>query len=126
MNNQKRSRWSNIGIIVYFILLLLPIYWMFNMSLKTNDEILGTFSLWPVNPTLENYRTIFTDEAWYSGYINSITYTVINTVLSVGQTVSIAIKKLDWVNDKFSFSLKDIQPDSVASQSKRLPLALPL
>ncbi len=80
----SQRRWTNALIMVlYFILLMLPIYWMLNMSFKTNEEILGVFSLWPRNPTLANYRTIFTDPAWYSGYINSITYTTMNTVMSV-------------------------------------------
>ena len=35
----------------------------------------------------------------------------INDSLSVGQKVDVAIKKLDWENDKFSFSLKEILPD---------------
>ena len=35
----------------------------------------------------------------------------INSSLSVGQKVDVAIKKLDWENDKFSFSLKEILPD---------------
>jgi small subunit ribosomal protein S1 len=35
----------------------------------------------------------------------------INGVLSVGQRVDVAIKKLDWENDKFAFSLKAVQPD---------------
>ncbi len=35
----------------------------------------------------------------------------INSVVSVGQKVDVAIKKLDWENDKFSFSLKETQPD---------------
>jgi small subunit ribosomal protein S1 len=35
----------------------------------------------------------------------------VNSLLSVGQKVDVAIKKLDWENDKFSFSLKEILPD---------------
>jgi len=35
----------------------------------------------------------------------------INHLLSVGQRVDVLIKKLDWENDKFSFSLKEILPD---------------
>lgn len=35
----------------------------------------------------------------------------INTALSVGQKVDVIITKLDWENDKFSFSLKELQPD---------------
>ena len=32
---------------LYIIFLMLPIYWLINMSFKTNQEILGAFSLWP-------------------------------------------------------------------------------
>ena len=35
----------------------------------------------------------------------------INSLLSVGQKVDVAIKKLDWENDKFSFSMKETLPD---------------
>ena len=50
-----------------------PIYWMVNMSFKTNEEILSSFSF-PQHFTWDNYKTIFTDESWYSGYINSLIY----------------------------------------------------
>jgi small subunit ribosomal protein S1 len=35
----------------------------------------------------------------------------VDSLLSVGQKVDVAIKKLDWENNKFSFSLKEILPD---------------
>ncbi|MCP4683095.1 MAG: 30S ribosomal protein S1 [Desulfobacterales bacterium] len=35
----------------------------------------------------------------------------INSVLTIGQKVDVAVKELDWENDKFAFSLKDILPD---------------
>ena len=68
---------------LFLIFLLLPIYWLVNMSFKTNTEIVTTMTLWPHTPTLENYTRIFTDESWYSGYINSLKYVVINTILSI-------------------------------------------
>lgn len=83
MDQPRRITVGSVLIVVYFILLMLPLYWMLNMSLKSNEEILGSLTLWPQNPTLENYYTIFSDPAWYSGYINSITYTLLNTVMSV-------------------------------------------
>ncbi|MBF0467351.1 MAG: carbohydrate ABC transporter permease [Desulfamplus sp.] len=67
----------------YFVLLLLPIYWMLNMSLRTNADILSTFSLYPKDITFANYVKIFTDASWYSGYINSIIYVSINTLISL-------------------------------------------
>ena len=42
---------------IYIIFLLLPIYWLLNMSFKTTNEILGGFTLWPHSFTLENYRS---------------------------------------------------------------------
>lgn len=86
----NRSRLAGLGVtrsgvvmFIYLLFLLLPIYWLLNMSLKTNDEILSGFSFWPQNLTFENYITIFTDPSWYSGYINSITYVVMNTIISI-------------------------------------------
>ncbi|SPD73543.1 SSU ribosomal protein S1P [uncultured Desulfobacterium sp.] len=35
----------------------------------------------------------------------------VGSSLSVGQGVDVMIKKLDWANDKFSFSLKEVLPD---------------
>ena len=68
---------------LYIVFLMLPIYWLLNMSFKTNEEILSTFSLWPRDFTLEHYKTIFTDVSWYSGYINSMIYVAMNTVISL-------------------------------------------
>jgi len=72
-----------IGLIIYLALLFLPIYWMLNMSLRTNADIMGAFAWYPSDPTLTNYMKIFTDPSWYSGYINSIIYVTINTIISV-------------------------------------------
>lgn len=44
-------------LILYIVFLMLPIYWLLNMSFKTNQEILSTFSLWPQNFTFDNYLT---------------------------------------------------------------------
>src|SRR4051812_49125901 len=63
---------------LYILFLIVPIYWLVNMSFKTNAEIVSSLTLYPHAPTLANYRTIFTDASWYSGYINSITYVVMN------------------------------------------------
>ncbi|WP_416046503.1 carbohydrate ABC transporter permease [Novispirillum itersonii] len=68
---------------LYLLFLLVPIYWLLNMSLKTNEEILSTFSLWPQHLTFANYMVIFTDPSWYSGYINSMIYVGLNTVISI-------------------------------------------
>jgi len=91
--------------LTYIAFLLLPIYWLVNMSLKTNDEILAGFSLWPENPTFANYIVIFTDPTWYSGYINSISYVVLNTVISilVALPAAYAFSRYRFLGDKHLF-----------------------
>ena len=90
---------------LYIIFLLLPIYWLINMSLKTNEEILSVFSLWPRNLTLENYKVIFTDPAWYSGYINSTIYVVINVIISVTLALpaAYAFSRYSFLGDRHLF-----------------------
>ena len=70
-------------LLLYLAFALLPIYWMVNMSFKTNAEILSSFTILPQHFTWDNYRTIFTDSSWYSGYINSLIYVSMNTVISI-------------------------------------------
>jgi glycerol transport system permease protein len=74
---------SRLAAPLYLLASFVPVYWLVGLSLKTNEEILGGFSLWPRNPTLANYVTILTDPDWSNGYLNSLTYVAINTVLSV-------------------------------------------
>jgi len=45
----------------------------------------------------------------------------INESISAGQKVDVAVKKLDWENDKFSFSLKDILPDPWSDVGEKYP-----
>ncbi len=91
--------------IVYIIFLMLPIYWLLNMSFKTTNEILGGFTLYPHQFTLDNYATIFTDPSWYMGYVNSITYVAINTVLSVAVALpaAYAFSRYRFLGDKHLF-----------------------
>ena len=71
---------KRLALLIYFLFLLVPIYWLLNMSFKSNTEILGGLSLWPQNFTLDNYRVIFTDRSWYEGYLNSLYYVSLNTL----------------------------------------------
>ena len=66
---------------LYILFLMLPIYGLVSMSFKTTNEILGGFSFFPQDFTLVNYITIFTDPTWYIGYINSLIYVCLNTVI---------------------------------------------
>jgi glycerol transport system permease protein len=90
---------------LYITFLLVPIYWLVNMSLKTNQEIVSTMTIFPRNPTFANYMVIFTDPAWYSGYINSIEYVVLNTVISIAFALpaAYAFSRYRFLGDKHMF-----------------------
>ena len=91
--------------LIYIIFLMLPVYWLVNMSFKTNEEILGTFSLFPNDLTFHNYIVIFTDPTWYWGYINSMIYVVMNTVISVlvALPAAYAFSRYRFLGDKHLF-----------------------
>ena len=74
-------------LVAYSVYLLAPLYWLFTMSIRSNQDILGAFELIPSSPTLANFVEIFTKEVWYSGFINSLTYVTLNTIISI--TVSL-------------------------------------
>ena len=90
---------------LYILFLLAPIYWLVNMSFKTNQEIVSGLTLWPQTFTIANYMVIFTDASWYSGYINSLTYVVMNTVISlaVALPAAYAFSRYRFLGDKHLF-----------------------
>jgi glycerol transport system permease protein len=100
-----KGRTKTIALAIYFILLFLPIYWMLNMSLRTNADILGTLTLYPADPTWKNYIKIFTDRDWYAGFINAIIYVTMNTMISltVALPAAYAFSRYSFRGDKHIF-----------------------
>ena len=100
-----RLRVSTIVLVLYLGFLMLPIYWLFSMSFKTNAEIISDFTLFPAKFTLQNYVTILTDASWYMGYVNSLIYVLINTLLSLGVALpaAYAFSRYRFMGDKHLF-----------------------
>ena len=100
-----RIRPRTLALIAYFVFLLLPIYWLLNMSFKTTDEILGGFNLIPDQFTWANYLMIFTDPSWYNGYLNSIQYVLMNTAicLVVALPAAYGFSRYAFLGDKHMF-----------------------
>jgi len=97
---------GNVAVVtLYIIFLMLPIYWLVNMSFKTNQEILGALTFFPANPTVGNYVTILTDPAWYMGYVNSLIFVLMNTALSlaVALPAAYAFSRYNFLGDKHLF-----------------------
>ena len=90
---------------LYIALLMLPIFWLVDMSLKTNAETVSAFTLLPATPTLANYKVIFTDASWYMGYVNAAIYVVLNTLISIGAALpaAYAFSRYRFLGDKHLF-----------------------
>jgi glycerol transport system permease protein len=107
-NRAVATPWINgraVVMTLYLVFLMLPIYWLVNMSLKTNTEITTTLTLWPRDITFANYVRIFTDPSWYGGYINSLSFVLINTVLSISLALpaAYAFSRYRFIGDKHLF-----------------------
>ncbi|WP_334076879.1 carbohydrate ABC transporter permease [Paenibacillus sanfengchensis] len=83
----KRSSWD--GVLIFFLavaacIMLLPYAWMVLSSLKSNMEIVsGTGGLFPRQPSLEGYRTVFRDAPFVTWLLNSLVTSVIITAITL-------------------------------------------
>ena len=100
-----RLRGSALVMTLYLLFLLIPIYWLVNMSFKTNTEITSAFTLFPHDFTIQNYVTILTDPSWYMGYVNSMIYVIMNVVISltVALPAAYAFSRYSFMGDKHLF-----------------------
>lgn len=96
------SRWV---LIAYGIYLMVPLYWLLSMALRTNAEIVGDFSVLPSAPTLSNFAEIFSNPVWYQAFGNSLSYVAINTVISLAVAIpaAYAFSRYRFLGDKQLF-----------------------
>jgi len=96
---------SSVVLVVYLVVLMLPIYWLVNMSLRSNEDIMSRLSLWPEHPSIQKYLYIFSDPTWVHAFGVSLLYVAINTVISV--TVALpaayAFNRYHFIGDKHLF-----------------------
>jgi multiple sugar transport system permease protein len=86
-----RTRTRKLGtlILVYAIMIavaaivIFPIYWMFTISLKIPREIYRLPSLFPENPTWDNYRELIEEKGYLTNIRNSIIVASSVTVVSL-------------------------------------------
>jgi small subunit ribosomal protein S1 len=88
--------------------------------LKEGDKVKGTVT------SIQKFGA-FVDIGGIEGLlpVSEIAWTrteKVSDILSVGQTVEVLIKKLDWDNQKFSFSLKDAMPDPWEHVAETFPI----
>jgi len=76
---------------IILLLVLYPLVYILSSSLSSPEAVsAGRVWLWPMDITLDGYKTVFKNEQVLQGYANSLFYTVIGTIISVALTIMIA------------------------------------
>ena len=67
----------------FLVFVLLPLYWMFNTSIKPSDDYLAIPPVWfPAQPTLVHYEAALFAYRGLEGLINSLIISLAATILS--------------------------------------------
>ncbi|WP_281888731.1 carbohydrate ABC transporter permease [Paenibacillus sp. YYML68] len=76
---------------VFFLAVLYPLLYIVSASFSSTEAVIsGRVWLWPVDPGLQGYEAVFSNKAVWSGFANSLFYTIVGTVLNVVLTVMAA------------------------------------
>lgn len=111
MRKTKRITQDKVVYFVNYVLLTLllvivlyPIIYIVSCSFSSGDALMSAkVRFLPVEPTLESYETVFEYDSIWTGYLNSIVYTVSGTVLSIALTLLAAypLSRDDFRGKKF-------------------------
>jgi multiple sugar transport system permease protein len=74
--------WLWIAVAAIVIFCLLPFYWLINISLKSGPD-LSSADIFPPNPTLDNYQSIFQNDSFTRALLNSAIVSLVTTFLGV-------------------------------------------
>ena len=81
----------NVVLALFFAMILLPLVNIVASSFSTADAVgKGKVLLWPVQPTLEGYKAVFTYKGIWRAYANTIFYTVVGTSMDMAMTLMCA------------------------------------
>jgi ABC-type glycerol-3-phosphate transport system permease component len=89
--------------LIFITWTLVPFYWMLVTSLKEHKEIYGTeATLWPQEPTLDSYRTLFFETDYFLFFKNSMLVALGTTFMTVliASLAAYAIARLDFPGRK--------------------------
>jgi len=69
---------------IVFLLVLYPCIFVLSASFSSGDAVqAGKVYLWPVNPSLAGYKAVFGNKDIWSGFFNSLFYTVVGTTINL-------------------------------------------
>ncbi len=86
------------------LVILLPLIYVVSASFSSPRAVIaGDVLLWPVEFSLEGYRAIFEHSRVWTGFANSLFYTVVGTVFNVVMTIIAAypLSRQDLVGRRF-------------------------
>ncbi|WP_028548396.1 carbohydrate ABC transporter permease [Paenibacillus sp. UNC451MF] len=73
---------------LFLITILYPLIYVVSASISSSEAVIsGKVWLWPVNPSLDGYSAVFKHKLIWSGFMNSIYYTVAGTLINVVMTI---------------------------------------
>ncbi|MCM3749956.1 carbohydrate ABC transporter permease [Paenibacillus pasadenensis] len=73
------------------LVVLLPLLYILSSSFSSPQAVVsGKVWLWPVNFTFDGYKAVFNNPQIGVGFMNSIFYTVVGTIINVALTVMLA------------------------------------
>ena len=77
--------------VILLIVTLYPLIYVLSSSFSAGTAVsAGRVILWPVEPTLNGYQVVFSYRSVWTGYGNSIIYTVVGTTLNLLLTTMVA------------------------------------
>ena len=82
---KKRSSFFDFRSWLFWLIMAvwaLPVVWLISMSFRDNADILSESAVIPTSVSLNGYIEFFDDPSWIGSYMNSVTYTLMNTVMS--------------------------------------------
>ncbi|MBQ8137631.1 MAG: carbohydrate ABC transporter permease, partial [Clostridia bacterium] len=104
---QHRLKWTDIlaqvGLVVWALICLFPVYWMFTFSLKTNNEIFGENVMGlPREWVWSNYSRALNVGNMGQYFLNSIIVTIVTIAITLVAAVmaTYAITRLHWKGRK--------------------------
>ena len=89
---------------IVMVIVMYPIIYVISSSFSSGSAVSsGKVFLWPVDLSLEGYRIIFSVKKVWTGYANSILYSVVSTFTGVVMTIMIAypLSRKEFQGKKF-------------------------
>ena len=81
----------NIIMFILFLIVLYPLIYVLSSSFSSGKAVTdGKVLLWPVEPSIQGYKLVFSYKKVWVGYYNTIVNTVVATVLNIIMTVLVA------------------------------------